>query len=150
MKEVNYTTIRRCCRRCGRPVDISRIEPYPYECRDCDENLFKVETEPVLFVFLGSRDEPAVGEIRFHVGDHLSAKNPLGFTGHYVVRDIDERQGVYLTAVGETLREIEAEYEHLKEKNWFCPDVRSITLEALASMRVEAAWFGNRKIAKED
>lgn len=41
--EDNLTNLR--CRRCGRPIlKETNVEGYPYQCLNCDENMFSFET----------------------------------------------------------------------------------------------------------
>lgn len=36
---------KRICRKCGHEVTKSEIEGYPYQCKECDEDLYTFETE---------------------------------------------------------------------------------------------------------
>lgn len=39
--------LKRVCKRCGHEVTKSEVKGYPYQCNNCDEHLYKCETEVV-------------------------------------------------------------------------------------------------------
>ncbi|APH21017.1 hypothetical protein [Clostridium botulinum] len=37
--------LKRVCKKCGHKVIKSKLEEYPYQCNNCDEDLYTFETE---------------------------------------------------------------------------------------------------------
>ena len=40
----HYNEVKRRCNRCGSPVLKSSVEGYSYQCMNCDEDLYEIET----------------------------------------------------------------------------------------------------------